>query len=77
MKVRQKCDRSAKNKENNMTTKKKNNKTVTKTVSLFPEHGMFGFLMDVAITVMFVGTAFMMMMLCVQLAEKITITFGK
>jgi hypothetical protein len=36
-----------------------------------------GFLVDVAVTVMFLGTAFMMMMLCVQLAEKITITFGK
>ena len=60
-----------------MPTKKKNTKTVTKTLSLFPEKGVLCFLMDVAITVMFLGTAFMMMMLCVQLAEKITITFGK
>lgn len=56
-----------------MATKKKN----TKTLSLFPEQGVLGFLVDVAVTVMFLGTAFMMMMLCVQLAEKITITFGK
>ena len=60
-----------------MATKKKNTKTITKTLSLFPEHGVLGFLVDVAVTVMFLGTAFMMMMLCVQLAEKITITFGK
>jgi hypothetical protein len=60
-----------------MATKKKNTTTVTKTLSLFPEQGVLGFLVDVAVTVMFLGTAFMMMMLCVQLAEKITITFGK
>lgn len=60
-----------------MATKKKNTKTVTKTLSLFPEQGVLGFLVDVAVTVMFLGTAFMMMMICVQLAEKITITFGK
>ena len=60
-----------------MTTKKKKTKTVTKTLSLFPEQGVLGFLMDFAITVMFLATAFMLMMICVQLAEKITITFGK
>jgi len=60
-----------------MSTKKKNIKTVTKTLSLFPEQGVLGFLVDVAVTVMFLGTAFMMILLCVQLAEKITITFGK
>jgi hypothetical protein len=60
-----------------MATKKKNTKTVTKTLSLFPEHGLLGFLVDVAVTVMFLGTAFMMILLCVQLAEKITITFGR
>jgi hypothetical protein len=60
-----------------MATKKKNTKTVTKTLNLFPEEGVLGFLVDVAVTVMFLGTAFMMLMLCVQLAEKITITFGK
>ena len=59
-----------------MTTKKKNSKTVTKTLSLFPEQGVLGLIMDIAIIVMFLGTAFMMTMLCVQLAEKITITFG-
>jgi hypothetical protein len=48
----------------------------TKTLSLFPERGVLGLLIDVATTVMFLGTAFMMMMLCVQLAKKITITFG-
>ena len=60
-----------------MATKKKNTKTVTKTLSLSPEQGVLGFLVDVAVTVMFLGTAFMLMMICVQLAEKITITFGK
>jgi hypothetical protein len=59
------------------TTKKTKTKTANKTLRLFPDHGVLGFLMDIAITVMFLGTAFMMMMLCVQLAEKITITFGK
>ena len=60
-----------------MATKKKNTKTITKTLSLFPEQGVLGFLVDVAVTIMFLGTAFMLMMICVQLAEKITITFGK
>jgi hypothetical protein len=56
------------------TMTKTSNKT--KTLSLFPERGVLGLLIDVATTVMFLGTAFMMMMLCVQLAKKITITFG-
>jgi len=60
-----------------MATKKKNTKTVTKTLSLFPDHGAMGLLIDIAITLMFLGTAFMMILLCVQLAEKITITFGR
>jgi len=60
-----------------MTTKKKKTKTSTKTLSLFPEQGVLALIMNVAVTTMFLGTAFMMLMLCIQIAEKITITFGK
>ena len=60
-----------------MTTNKKKTKTSTKTLSLFPEQGVLALLMNVAVTTMFLGTAFMMLMFCIQIAEKITITFGK
>lgn len=57
-----------------MTNKKK---TVKKTLRLFPEAGVLGLLTDIAITSMMIGVAFMMLLLCLQMAEKITITFGK
>ncbi len=60
-----------------MAKKATKTKTITKTLKLFPDQGVLGLLMDIAITAMFLGTTFMMIMLCVQLAEKITITFGK
>jgi hypothetical protein len=61
-----------------MTTKMKKKKTTTtKTLKLFPEAGVLGLLTDIAITSMMLGVAFMMLLLCLQMAEKITITFGK
>ncbi|MEO5366845.1 MAG: hypothetical protein H7831_10950 [Magnetococcus sp. WYHC-3] len=61
-----------------MTTKMKKKKTTpTKTLKLFPEAGVLGLLTDIAITSMLLGVSFMMLLLCLQMAEKITITFGK
>ena len=61
-----------------MATKMKKKKTTpVKTLKLFPEAGVLGLLTDIAITSMMLGVAFMMLLLCLQMAEKITITFGK
>lgn len=60
-----------------MATKtKKKNTTPVKTLKLFPEAGMLGLLADIAITSMMLGVAFMMLLLCLQMAQKVTITFG-
>ena len=61
-----------------MTTKMKKKKTTpAKTLKLFPEAGVLGLLTDIVITSMLLGVSFMMLLLCLQMAEKITITFGK
>lgn len=61
-----------------MATKMKKKKTTpVKTLKLFPEAGMLGLLTDIAITSMLLGVSFMMLLLCLQMAEKVTITFGK
>jgi hypothetical protein len=56
---------------------KKKKTTPVKTLKLFPEAGMLGLLTDIAITSMLLGVSFMMLLLCLQMAEKVTITFGK
>ena len=60
-----------------MTTKKNNKKTVTKTLKVFPDGKVLTLLVDIAVTAMLLGTAFTMLLLCVQMAEKITISVGK
>jgi len=60
-----------------MATKKKNTKTETKTLKLFPDQGLLGLIVDVTITSMLLGSAFIMLMVCIHMAQKITIVVGK
>jgi hypothetical protein len=60
-----------------MATKKKNTKTETKTLKLFPDQGVLGLIVDVTVTSMLLGSAFIMLMVCIHMAQKITIVVGK
>ena len=56
---------------------KKTKKNEIKTLHVLPTNGLLGLLADVTIVATLISVSLSLVILCVTLAEKITITVGK
>lgn len=58
-------------------TIKKLKKVEPQTLNILPIHGFWGLIADITLFALLMSAAFSMLLLCVYMAEKITITVGK